>query len=191
MDALLNQAARRLENEFFAKNDAILIAQLRKLEQMERTQKALMEVSGITDETALKHLVDLGVHPDLLATLTLVPLVEVAWADGEIHEAEKTAILESASGVGMAPSSIDYVLLQQWLAQRPPKKMLDAWIHYIDGLKKALAREEVALIKDQFMNRARRVAEASGGFLNLISKISRAEQAMLDKLAAAFEDRGG
>ena len=187
MDAFLDQYAHRLEDEFFAKKDAVLIAQLRKLEQMERTQKALAEVSGITDETVLKHLVDLGVHPDLLATLAMVPLVEVAWADGEVQEDECNAILEGAASAGMARGSVDYVLLQQWLAQRPPKKMLDAWIHYIQGLKQALTPEEVMAVKDQFMTRARRVAEATGGFLGLTSKISKAEQAMLDKMASAFE----
>ena len=187
MDVSLNQTARKLEDEFFAKKDAILIAQLRKLEQMERTQKALTEVSGITDETVLKHLVELGVHPDLLATLAMVPLVEVAWADGEVQETERVAILEGAASAGMARGSVDYVLLQQGLAQRPPKKMLDAWIHYIRGLKKALTPGEVTSIKDQFMTRARCEAEAGGGFLGLISKISKAEQAMLDKMAAAFQ----
>jgi len=186
MDALLNQSARNLENEFFAKQDAILIAQLRKLEQMEQTQKALTEVSGITDETVLKHLVELGVHPDLLATLALVPLVEVAWADGEVQEAERNAILEGAAGAGMARGSVDYVLLQQWLVKRPPKAMLEAWIHYIKGLRNALAPVEIAAIRDQFVTSARRVAEATGGFIGLISRISKAEQEMLDKLAAAF-----
>lgn len=187
MDVFLDQYARKLEDEFFAKKDAILIAQLRKLEQMEHTQKALAEVSGITDKTVLNHLVELGVHPDLLATLAMVPLVEVAWADGEVHEAERNAILEGATSVGMAHGSVDYVLLQQWLANRLPKKMLDTWSHYIQGLRKALPHEEVALIKDQFMTRAMRVAEAAGGFLGLTSKISKAEQAILDKMAAAFE----
>lgn len=186
MDPITTQYARQLEDQFFAQKDAVLIEQLHKLEKMGRTQKALAEVSGITDEQVLKHLVDLGINPDLLATLALVPLVEVAWADGEVQEAERKAILEGAANAGMVRGSVDYVLLEQWLKQRPPEALLDAWIHYVRALRKALTPEESWKIKQQFMNRARTVAEAAGGLLGMFA-ISKDEQSMLDRMTKAFE----
>jgi hypothetical protein len=42
-------------------------------------------------------------------------------------------------------------------------------------------------LKSELLGRARRVAEAAGGFLGLGSKVSRAEEAILTELAAAFE----
>ena len=187
MDELLAKKALVLEDEFFAKQDAILIEKLRELEQMERTQKALSQVSGITNEAILKHLVELNIHPDLLATLALVPLVEVAWADGEVQADERKAILAGSVRLGMGPASVDYALLEEWLKQKPPAKMLDAWIVYIRGLCEVLSPNERTGIKVAFLARARQVAEAAGGFLGLTSKISGKEEAMLNKLESAFE----
>jgi hypothetical protein len=187
MDDFLATKGRLLEDEFFAKQDAILIKKLRELEKMDRTQKALSAVSGITNEAVLKHLVELDIHPDLLATLALVPLVEVAWADGDVHEEERKAILEGSTRLGMGPSSVDYVLLEEWLKQKPPEKMLTAWIVYIRGLCDVLSLTERSEIKTLFISRARQVAEAAGGFLGLTSRISGKEEAMLRKLESAFE----
>lgn len=186
MDNYLTQQGRLLEDEFFAKQDAILIEQLRELQRMEQTQKALSEVSGITNEQVLKHLVELDIRPDLLATLALIPLVETAWADGVVQNEERNAILEESTRFGMGPKSVDYVLLDEWLQRRPPEKMLTAWMVYIRGLCDVLTPNERATIKVVFMSRARRVAEASGGFLGLTSKISAKEEAMLTQLESAF-----
>lgn len=187
MDELLSKQGRQLEDEFFARKDAILIEKLRELERMERTQKALSEVSGITNAAVLKRLVELDIRPDLLATLALVPLVEVAWADGEIQEKERKAILEGSVRLGMGPSSVDYALLEEWLKQKPPAKMLEAWLTYIRGLCEVLSPSERDAIKTTFLTRARQVAEAAGGFLGLTSKISGPEEAMLKKLESAFK----
>jgi hypothetical protein len=186
MDPITAQFASQLEDQFFARQDAVLIEQFHKLEAMERTQRVLAEVSGITDERVLRHLVDLGLSPDLLATLALVPLVEVAWADGEVQEAERKAILEGAASAGMVRGAVDYVLLEQWLKQRPPEALLDAWLHYVRALRQDLTPEESWKIKQQFMSRARTVAEAAGGLLGLFA-ISKEEQAMLDRMTKAFE----
>jgi hypothetical protein len=112
--------------------------------------------------------------------------VETAWADGEVQHVERKAILAGATRNGMGPGSVDYVLLEQWLKQKPPAKMLDAWILYIRGLCEVMSDAEVQEIKSLFLTRARRVAEAAGGFLGLTSKISRSEEAMLKKLESAF-----
>ncbi len=188
MDTMLNERGRLLEDLFFAKQDAILIQQRQELEKMERTQKALAEVSGITSEAVLKHLVTLGVHPELLATLALVPLVEVAWADGDVHEDERQAILKGSARLGMGPGSVDYRLLDEWLKRKPPEKMLNAWMVYIRGLCKELSPEERTEIKTTFLSRARQVAEAAGGFLGLTSRISALEKDLLAKLEAVFEE---
>jgi hypothetical protein len=186
MDDFLARKARLLEDEFFAKQDAILIKKLQELERMERTRKALSAVSGITNEAVLNHLVELEIHADLLATLALVPLVEVAWADGSIDAKERKAILDGSTRLGMGPASVDYVLLEAWLKQKPPEKMLTAWMTYIRGLCEVLSPVERDAIKATFLTRAREIAEAAGGLLGLTSPVSSKEEAMLKKLESAF-----
>lgn len=189
MDEILIRQASRLEDEFFAKKDAILIEQRKKLIAMEHTQAALTAVSGIRNETILKKLVELNIHPDLLATLTLVPLVEVAWADGEIQENEREAILKGASKIGMGQGSIDYTILKEWLKIRPPQSLLTAWIHYVEGLCETLTPAECETLKNNLLDHARSVAESAGGFLGIVSPISGKERDILDKMQAAFTQR--
>lgn len=187
MDDILFRQASRLEDEFFAKQDAVLIEQRKKLVAMERTQAALTSISGIRNETILKKLVELNIQPDLLATLTLVPLVEVAWADGEVQEKERKAILTSAIKAGMSQGSIDYTILEEWLKKNPPKSLLTAWIHYIAGLCETLTPAERDNLKHTLLDQARTVAEAAGGFMGLVSPISSKEKVILEKMAAAFD----
>lgn len=176
-----------LEDEFFAQRDAQLIARRRELAKRAHTQQELAEISGIRDAHVLARLVELDVSVDLLASLTIVPLVEVAWADGTVDAHERQAILASADSHGFAKSSIDYELLDAWLYEKPPAAMLEAWMHYIRGLCAELAPADREALRRQLLDRARAVAEASGGLLGLTSRVSAGERAMLDTLAAAFD----
>lgn len=175
-----------LEDLFFAQQDALLIEQRRRLEQMERTQAVLAEVSGIRNREVLARLVELEVSPDLLASLAVVPLIEVAWADGEVHEREVAAALAGAEGSGIAKGSVDYALLQEWLQHRPPEALLEAWNHYISGLCESLSSDQRESLRQDLLQRARQVAEAAGGFLGLTARVSAKEQAVLARMDAAF-----
>jgi hypothetical protein len=184
---LLDARRRTLEDAFFRKRDAILIEQFHKLEKMKETKQALQKVSGITDEKVLDKLVALNIRPETLASLAMVPLVEIAWADGSLTGEERDAILKAAVKSGFAKGSIDYVLIENWLSRRPPDSLLEAWTHYIEGLCANLNKIQIAHIRDEMIDHGRDIAEASGGFLGLGSKISKAEQAMIDRLKAAFD----
>ena len=65
-------------------------------------------------------------------------------------------------------------------------ELLDAWVHYIQGLCEVLEPTERDTLKKSLMDRARQVAEAAGGFLGLSSKVSNAEKKMLAQLEKAF-----
>lgn len=186
MDAVLTRKGRRLEDLFFAEQDAKLMAKQKELARMERTQQALADVSGITNQEVLLKLIKLEISPDLLASMAVVPLVEVAWADGNVHERERKAILDGAAGAGMGRGSVDYELLEEWLAQPPPASLLEAWVHYIAGLSEALSEEDRKFLELSLLSRARLVAEAAGGFLGLGTKVSAQEEAVLARMAKAF-----
>jgi hypothetical protein len=175
-----------LENEFFFKEDQKLIAKLKEMRKLKETKVELSKVSGITDEAVLQKLVDLNIRPETLASLSLVPLVEVAWADGEVDAEEQRAVLAAAEKMGFAKGSNDYMLLTEWMKHKPSSKLLEAWIHYIQGLCGVVNAKEKAELKQKFIGQTRSVAEASGGFLGLGNKISTAEAKMLAKLESAF-----
>jgi hypothetical protein len=131
-------------------------------------------------------LLELGVKAETVAALGLVPLVEVAWADGQLDRRERTAILERARASGVAAGSAEDALLEAWLDRRPDPKLLTAWTHLVRGLSEQLGPEETARLKKDLLDRARAVATASGGVLGMGSKVSGAEATMLAQLEAAF-----
>ena len=183
---MLQTRARTLEDLFFLEQDRILIEQLHQMEKMKETKESLAKVSGITNQDVLQKLVDLDIRPDVVAALALVPLVEMAWADGEIDEKEKAAILKADSQC-FPPNSPDLEILKQWLEHKPASNLLQAWMFYIKGLCEQMSASQKAALRTEIIGHARQVAQAAGGFLGLGNKISEAEQKMLDRLDAAFE----
>lgn len=175
-----------LEEAFFRKRDIELIEQHRRLEKIKRTREALAEISGIKNQNVLDKLIELEVSPQILSSMGIVPLIEVAWADGTIDDKERTAVLAGAAANGLKKGSVEYALLESWLQSSPPAKLLDAWMHYIEGLCEIMSKDERHAFKDELIGRARKVAEASGGVLGL-GKISLPEQAVIRKMEGAFE----
>ncbi|MBU0713795.1 MAG: TerB family tellurite resistance protein [Verrucomicrobia bacterium] len=182
----IQENRQSLEDMFFRKQDQKLVDQYRALQKMKETQAALAKVSGIRNDAILKKLVELNIRPETLVSLSLVPLVEIAWADGHVDTREKNAILNAVNQSKQVCGSMDHELLERWLKQRPPPQLLEAWMHYMRGLCEQLRREEVTALKEEFIKQARTIADASGGFLHLGGNISKSEGNLLQKLESAF-----
>ncbi len=90
-DTELNEMSLSLQDAFFRKEDEKLIENLRMMRKLSESKEALRNVSGITDEHLLARLVELEVRPETLASFALVPLIEVAWADGKVSALDSAA----------------------------------------------------------------------------------------------------
>ncbi len=183
---LLGNRGRTLEEEFFRRQQATLLARLRAEEEQEAARAALAAASRIKDPALLDQLVALGIGADTLTALSLVPLVEVAWADGTVEEAEKQAILVAARAVGLEGTSTGHRLLEKCLSERPRAELRNLWEQYIKSVCGALSDEERAALRHELLQRARGVAEAAGGIMGLGARVSRREEALLSELARAF-----
>jgi hypothetical protein len=177
--------ARNMEDLFFFEKEKKLAEARKKLELMQETKENLSKVSGITDDDVLQKLIDLDIRPDILTTLLMIPLVEIAWADGELHENERELLVKSLNKSGMHTRQVDPEILQAWIKNKPSPELFSAWELYIQALCGQLTLNERQTLKADVMADAHSIAEAAGGFLGF-AKISDAEQAMLDKLEAAF-----
>jgi hypothetical protein len=183
----LAERGKGLEDEFFRKREKEVLQRLREKHAREESLGALAEICGFSDENVLGRLVDLGIEAETLASLSLAPLLAVAWADGKIEDREREAILSVAVDKGIHEGTAARELLESWLQGGFSRGMVDAWHDYIRAVCEELGPDERAALQAELLDRARDVAAAAGGFLGLGSKISRAEQQVLDRLAAAFE----
>ena len=100
----------------------------------ERTVQELARSSGIEDEDLLQRITGLGIRAETLAAFTLIPLVEVAWADGKMDEQERKAILHGAVSTGIAEGSWSHRLLRIWTDDRPPPELFHLWYDFVRAL---------------------------------------------------------
>ena len=185
MRSALRAKAKALEDSFFAKENERLLVKMREQAVREEKKKEFREVLNIENEEVLDALVELAVEPETLVAFTLVPLVEVAWADGEIQQREREAIIKAAVERGVDEGSPTCSLLRNWLETPPDPQLLETWRGYIEELMEPLGENSRAQLKSSVMGRARAVAEAAGGFLG-VGSISAAEKKKLDELEWAF-----
>ena len=185
-EEILGGRRKALEESFFAKQNEKLRRALREQEAAKARKEALAAASGISDDAVLEELIALDIAADTVAALALVPLVEVAWADGSIDDKERVAILTAAEQAGLEKGGASHQLLQSWLTARPDQDVRRAWKEYVEALCNTLSAEPKQALKEQMVGRARAVAEAAGGFLGLGSKVSSKEKAVLDELEQAF-----
>ena len=95
-DNPLDQREKGLEEAFFRKHNRDLLEKLRRKTDEASRREQLISLSGISDQSLLDKLVAAGLDAGSLAALGLVPLLQVAWADGKVQPQEREALLEAA-----------------------------------------------------------------------------------------------
>ena len=185
-EEFLGDRRKALEDAFFATHNEQLKQKLQEADAERAKRDTLRAASGIADEAVLDQLIALDIHSETVAALSLIPLLEVAWADGRMETEERQAILDGAQTMGLLTENASYELLEGWLDQPPNPALFTAWQAYVRALAATLDVEAREALKTELLGRARAVADAAGGILGFGSRISRAEQAKLRMLEQAF-----
>lgn len=146
----------------------------------------LAAATGIDDVQLLAELAGLGIRVDTLSALTLIPLIEVAWCDGEMDAAERHAVLAGAVSAGIEPGSTSYRLLEIWIEEAQAPDLTDLWHDFTGALCDQLSPAEVKRLERNILGRARAVAAAAGDARDRSPHISAAEEACLAELSQAF-----
>jgi hypothetical protein len=183
----LGERGRALEGKFFHDREQDQIDRFRAAEARKAAVGELADITGFSDTSILEKVVALGVTPMTLAALSVVPMLHVAWADRVLDESERKSILLEATAMGLKSTSPAYSLLESWLTERPNHDLFSAWKAYHEALAEHLSADERARLRDQTLERADKVARASGGFLGFAS-VSGDEKRAIDELRAVFGD---
>ena len=101
----LKDRERALENEYFRRKDRELIAALREQGRQEKERGELKRRLGVADDSLPTDLQAAGFTPDNLALLHLVPLIDVAWAEGGVEARERQLIVALAARRGVTETS--------------------------------------------------------------------------------------
>src|SRR6185503_9642259 len=117
----LTKRGRSLEDDYFRKKDLELIEKIRQAAAANQVRMDLGSKIGLDDPALLQELLDLGFTPETVVLLPLVPILQMAWAEGGITEAERELILRLARSRGVAVGSAADQQLTEWMTIQPPE----------------------------------------------------------------------
>ncbi len=183
---ILNDRRKALEESFFQKHDRELLDQLREKARARKEKEALAAAMQIKDDAVLDQLMKSGFTLETYEALNLIPLIEVAWADGRLTQDEREAILEAAAETGIDPGEPSYALLVKWMKDDPGDQLLELWEDYVRGLRAELPETAMAALRDEVLKRAREIAAATRGLFGLGDRINKAEQKSIARMEKAL-----
>ncbi len=142
--------------------------------------------SALSDADLHRALGRLGIDQHTVRAVVLLPLVQVAWADGRVQPAERGLILEVAQRCGLEAHEAD--VLKQWLARRPTP---ESFRMARDVLMALWARDRQRGAAPESLDGVLRmcgcVARVAGGLFGLAFTLDRREKELLDELSASLK----
>ncbi len=184
----LHERGRALEDEYFHRKDRELIEKIRRKAATEEAERALGASAGISDPEVLHELQALGFTPETIALLPLVPVLQVAWAEGGVTPVERHLIEKLANARGIAPGSGADAQLMDWLANKPSDEVFRGAARLTQALLESGSSVVANLRADQLVEYCEQVASASGGIFGL-GRVSVEERTLLASIAADLKGR--
>jgi hypothetical protein len=155
-----------LEEEYFRKKNQELIEKMHERKAREEDLRRMSEVTGINDQDVLEALQGLGFTADTVLLLYIVPLVEVAWAEGGVADRERDLIFKFAQSRGVEPGGAAHQKLSQWLEEKPSERFFENALHAIRVVLELLpAEQREASRRDLIAYCSHIAAVVSGGIL--------------------------
>ena len=179
---------RALEEEYFRKKDRELIEKIRQAAATAHARTDLGRKAGLEDPKLVQDLQDLGFTPDTVGLLPLVPIIQMAWAEGGITQAERELILRLARSRGIEAGSAADRQLMEWITNKPAEDVFARARRLIRAMVDSSSAQTGDLNANDLVKYCEEIASASGGILG-IGRISAEERALLSSIAADLNAR--
>jgi len=186
----LRDRGRALEDDYFRKRDKELIEKIRRRAEESAERRRLGEQAGVADEETLNDLQMLGFSSDTVKLLHLVPLVQMAWAEGGVSAGERDLIVQAARSRGIEPGSTADRQLAAWLAERPSGELFERTLLAIAAILHVLPAAEREASQRELLSYAMAIASASGGILGFRT-VSEEERQLLARISEELERAHG
>lgn len=179
---------RSREEEYFWKKDQELIEKMRRAAAAEQANRELGAKAGFTDPEMIQELQALGFTVDTVELLPLVPLVEIAWAEGGVSHAERQLVTKLARSRGIIEGSAADHQLSAWLASRPNPQVFGRAMRLVRAMLSSSSPTRTGLTADDLVAYCESIAAASGGVFGM-KRISAEERALISTIASALKTR--
>jgi hypothetical protein len=190
-----SEGGRSREEEYFRKKDRELIERMRQAaaadarrQEAAKTQDELARKSGLDDPALVHELQELGFTPETVSLLPLVPVLQMAWAEGGISHAERDLLHRLARSRGIPQGSDADRQLEAWMAERPDDSVFARAARLIRAMLDSRSPETADLSADDLVDYCEQIAAASGGIFG-IGRISAEERQLLSSIADDLRSR--
>jgi len=181
---------RGLEEEYFRKHEQELIEKLNLRKKEAEARRDIGARAGVADEEILEELRALGYTPDTVSLLHLVPLIQMAWAEGTVSDRERELIIQAARSRGIESGSTADRQLVAWLTTRPADGFFETTMRVIRAMLQARPSEEREASKRDLLSYLTSIASASGGVLGF-GKVADEERELLARITSELERAHG
>lgn len=179
---MFSERERGMESEYFHKKEQELIQKMRRRGALEEDRKQMAEEIGVADEEVLEALQELGYSAATIKLLPILPLVQVAWAEGGVSDKERELILEIAKSRGIEGGGADYEQLIRWLDNQPSQEVYDNTLQALKYLTEAIPDDLREMSRQSLVEYCTQIAEVSGGILGF-RKVSEEERQLIGRIA--------
>jgi tellurite resistance protein/DNA-binding phage protein len=184
----MDDRRRASEEDYFRRKDKELVEKMRQAAAAEKATSEFSAKTGLSDPVLIQELQALGFTPETLSVLPLVPIVEMAWAEGGITPAERQLLISLARERGITDGSPADRLLAEWMSAQPRPDEFSRATRLIRAMLETGAAGGNTPSAEDLIKYCESIAAASGGIFG-IGKISGEERATLAKIAEELKGR--
>lgn len=169
-----------------------ITVQIRRLLELDAECKQVAWTLGLADQQIVRRPRELGCTRGRLALLQIVPLVQIAWADGRVSQGERSLILEAARLHGVKEESPAFTKLLAWLAEPPPESFFATTLRVVAAMYESMPSDLRESRRQDLVSACTRVAEVSGAIIGFVgggSRICDEERDLLRRVAAAIKQK--
>lgn len=177
----------RSDTEYFRQLDSELIDSMRRRAASQERRLRLAEASQIYEPAILEALEKLGYDHTTVTLLFLVPLVQVAWAEGSVSQAERDHIIAIASLRGVRAGTPAYEQLIAWLDWQPPEEFFEGTLSAIEAVLSSLHPTERQSYKKALLLCCRDAAAVPCRLFGWMSRVCAAKRKVIEELGKRLE----
>lgn len=173
---------RGLEEEYFLRKERELVEKMRRRVELEQQRSEIASEIGVSNDEILQALQELGYTPETVKLLHLMPLLQVAWADGRLDDKERRMLLDLARASQIEEGSEADLRLAAWLDAPPSEEVMQANLTAIHAVLQAVPEELRATMQNNLIQYSVALASASRGLFGLEARISTSEREVIQRI---------
>ena len=174
---------RWLEETYFRKQDERKLDQMHARTETEADRARMAEITGLQDEDAITALQEMGFTSETVDLLHLLPLVEVAWAEGAPANRERELIFKLARARGIREGGEADQILDKLLTDQPSGRFFETTLHATRVLLEALPEEKRVRSRENIIAYCNEIAGIMYGGILGHAQIPDEERRLINHIA--------